>query len=129
MVDYESYERTVEVGLILGIAEALRAEFGVGIDAHPGGPGNEAGVVNRAFRAAARRILKTIVPPNEDLDEVVTWVLRRAALKRLGEVGVVGERADRVLAQESALGDAWLAYLALMPGELGDDLLRGSEGR
>jgi len=57
MVDHEAYGRTVEVGLIQGIAEALREEFGDSIDAHPGGTGNEAGVVNRAFRAAAMRIL------------------------------------------------------------------------
>jgi hypothetical protein len=34
---------------VLVIAEALREEFSVSIDAHPGGDGTEAGVVNRAF--------------------------------------------------------------------------------
>ena len=34
----------------LGIAEAMREEFGADVDAHPGGPGNEAGQVNRAYR-------------------------------------------------------------------------------
>jgi len=48
----EAYEGTVEFRLLLGIAGAFREEFGVGIDAHPGGEGNEAGVVNRAFRGA-----------------------------------------------------------------------------
>ena len=90
MAGYEAYERTVEVGLVLGIAEALRDEFGVAIDAHPGGEGNEAGVVNRAFRASARRILGTIVPIGEDLDAVVTCVCGMAALRRLAEVGVDG---------------------------------------
>lgn len=34
--------------VVLAIAEALREEFGVGIDAHPGGERIEAGSVNRA---------------------------------------------------------------------------------
>ncbi|WP_435018548.1 hypothetical protein TA3x_000525 [Tundrisphaera sp. TA3] len=123
MVGYEAFERTVEVGLILGIAEALRAEFGTEIDAHPGGPGNEAGVVNRAFRAVARRILRSIVPSGEDLGGVVTWVLRLAALRRFGEVGVDGDRAAGLLDQEPGLGDAWLACLALVPGSVLGEIL------
>jgi hypothetical protein len=123
MAGHEGYERTVEVGLILGIAEALREEFGVGIDAHPGGPCSEAGVVNRALRASALRVLKAIVPESEDLDVVQTWTLRLAALRRLGEVGVVGGRAETLLEMEPGLGDAWLAYLALAPGSAIADLL------
>ena len=123
MVDHEAFERTVEVGLILGIAEALREEFGVGIDAHPGGVGNEAGVVNRAFRSAAKRILRSIVPKGGDLAGVLTWVLRLAALRRLAEAGVVGQRAEILLGSEPGLGDAWLAYLGLAPASVLDDLL------
>ena len=115
MADYDAYGRTVEVGLILGIAEALRAEFGVTIDAHPGGKGSEAGVVNRAFRVTARRILGTVVPIGEELDDVVTCVLRRSALLRLGEVGVDGVQAAGLLVSEPGLGDAWLACVALAP--------------
>jgi hypothetical protein len=39
-----------QLRLVLLISGALREEFGVAIDAHPGGVGNEAGDVNRAFR-------------------------------------------------------------------------------
>jgi hypothetical protein len=38
-----------ELRSVLVIAEALREEYSVSIDAHPGGDGTEAGVVNRAF--------------------------------------------------------------------------------
>lgn len=123
MADHEAYERTVEVGLILGIAEALRGEFGVSIDAHPGGGGNEAGVVNSAFRAAAMRILRSIVPRGEDLDGVVTWALHLAARRRLGEFDVVDQRAEILFEMEVGLGDAWLAYLGLAPASVLDDLL------
>lgn len=123
MADYQEYERAVEVGLVLGIAEALRAEFGVGIDAHPGGPGNEAGVVNRAFRAAARRILMSIVPRGEDLEAVLNCVLRTAALKRLAEVGVVGQRAEAILDMEPGVGDAWKVYLMLAPVSIIEELI------
>jgi hypothetical protein len=123
MADHEAYERTVEVGLILGIAESLRGEFGVGIDAHPGGTGNEAGVVNRAFRATAKRILRSIVPRGGDLNGVLTWALHLAAQSRLVEVGVVDQRAESLLEMEVGLSDAWLAYLALAPDAVIDDLL------
>ena len=53
---HDAYGRTVEFGLIVGIAEALREEFGGDIDDHPGGPGNEAGQVNRAYRAAGHDV-------------------------------------------------------------------------
>ena len=38
---FDAYGRTVEFSLVLGIAQALREEFGADVDAHPGGPGNE----------------------------------------------------------------------------------------
>src|SRR4051812_49240487 len=85
---HDAYVRTVEFALILGIAEALREEFGGDIDDHPGGPGNEAGQVNRAYRAAARRILRSIVAAKEDLAAVLTWVLRQAARRRLASSGL-----------------------------------------
>lgn len=123
MAGDEGPKQTVEVGLILGIAKALRAEFGVGIDVHPGGPGADSGVVNRAFQVAARPILRSIVPKDEDLDCALTSVLRLAALRRLAEVGVVGRRAEDLLDQEPGLGDAWLAYLALAPGEVVGEIM------
>ena len=123
MADHEAYGRTVEAGLILEIAQALRDEFGSSIDAHPGGKGSEAGVVNRAFRASVRRILGTIVPIGEDLDDVVTCVLRRSALLRLSEVGVDGGQAAGLLGSEPGLGDAWLACVALAPPSILVDLM------
>ena len=59
--EFEGYRQSVEFRMIWRIAEALRAKFGVGIDAHPGGEGNKAGVVKRAFRAMARMILASVV--------------------------------------------------------------------
>lgn len=123
MAGDKANERTVEVGLVLGIAEALREEFGISIDAHPGGPGNEAGVVNRALRAAVSRILKTIVPASEDLEGVVTWALRYAALRRLGEAGIAEEQAKSLVNSEPGQGDAWLACVTLAPASVLDDVI------
>jgi len=120
---FDAYGRTAEVALILGITESLREEFGGAIDAHPGGIGSEAGTINRALRAVAGRVLKTIVPPEEDLPGVVTWVLQVAALHRLSELGVQGDEAEMLLDLEPTLGDAWLAYLALAPATVVEDLL------
>jgi hypothetical protein len=100
----------------------LREEFGVGIDAHPGGEGTEAGVVNKAFRAAARRVLQATLTPPEDLPLVLTWALRRAALRRLVEHGLDEGRAEGLLDLEPGLGDRWMAYLALAPSPAIDEL-------
>lgn len=126
---FDDHEQTRQSRLILGIAEALRQEFGVGIDAHPGGKGTEAGVVNRACRAAARRIALTIVTPLNDVPIVLTWTLRQAALRRLTEHGVDESQADALFDQEPSLGDRWQAYLALAPALVLNDLLAGSVDR
>jgi hypothetical protein len=118
---FDGYERSVEIQTILEIAEALRKEFGVGIDAHPGGKGNEAGAINRAFRAAARRILQTIATPREEMPLVLTWVLRHAALRRLTELGLSEEQAECLLDSEPGLGDRWSAYMALAPAAVISD--------
>src|SRR5437660_66419 len=107
---FDAYRRTVEFHTILGIAEALREEFGRDIDDHPGGPGHEAGQVNRAYRAAARRILKTIATPREDLAGLLTWTLRQAARQRLASSGLAEPLVQSVLDAEPGLGDAWPAY-------------------
>ena len=60
-------------------------------------------------------ILGTIVPIGEDLNDFVTFVLRRSALLHLGEIGVDGGRAAALLDSEPGLGDAWLAFVALAP--------------
>lgn len=124
----EGYEATVEFQMVLAVAGALRAEFGVMIDAHPGGEGNEAGVVNRVLRATARVILARAVSPIDDLAAVQSRALRRAALLRLAEFGMDGSRAEGLLDLEPVLGDRWLAYLALAPASVVDDLLAGPTG-
>ena len=121
----DDHEQTMESRLILGIAEALRQEFGVGIDAHPGGQGTEAGVVNRAVRAAARRILQTIVTPADDLPLVLARTLRLAARRNLAEMGLSDEQVEGLLDSEPGLGDRWLAYLALAPNNGVNDLATG----
>ena len=126
MADDERFEHSVEVGLILGVAEALRAEFGVGIDAHPGGSGSKAGAVNLSFQVLARSILKPTVPSGEDGNAVLTWVLRRAALIRLAEVGVDGDVSATLVDSEPGLGDAWLAYLALASEVVLGNIMGGS---
>lgn len=126
---FEGYERTVEFQNILAVAEALREEFGVSIDAHPGGEGSEAGVINRAFSTAARRILQSIVTPGDELPLVLTWTLRQAASRRLAEHGVEEGPTEDRLDQEPRLGDAWLAYLALAPTSVLEDLLASPASR
>jgi hypothetical protein len=124
---FEDYEGTVEFRLVLGIAEALREEFGVSIDAHPGGEGNEAGVVNRMFRAAAGVILKGIDTPGDDMSFVLIWTLRKAALRRLIEIGLSERQAQSMLDSEPGLGNCWLAYLALAPAVVIADAGSNSE--
>ncbi len=123
--DREWFRRHVRSGdfeVIQVIAETMRLEFGDSIDAHPGGIRVEAGVVNRAFRMAAWVILKE-AESLEDEPGVQIWVLRQVALGRLWEHGVLGETAERLLDLEPGLSDAWLAYLALAPSSVIDDLL------
>jgi hypothetical protein len=114
--------------IVLAIAKALREEFGVQIDAHPGGVGSEAGTVNRAFRTAAGVILGSVVSTEDDLAAVLTWMLRRTAMRRLVELGVVGPRAEALLVMEPSLRDRWLAYLALAPATIINDLLTHAPG-
>jgi hypothetical protein len=126
--DFDAWERSAEYRLVLSIAQALREEFGVGIDAHPGGIGSEPGVANRAFRATARIILGNAVSPGDDPAAVLTWVLRQTALRRLTDFGVVEQQAETLLDMEPGLGERWLAYLALAPGSvIGDMIADGSE--
>lgn len=123
----DGYVRTTDFQLVLAVAEALRQEFGAGIDAHPGGKGNEAGVVNRSFRAMARAIVAQVISPTDDPAAVLTWVLREAAIWRLAELGV-GQGAVALLDSEPSLGDRWLAYLALAPFMVINDLLTQASG-
>jgi hypothetical protein len=104
---------------VLMIAEALREEFGVSIDAHPGGRGIEAGAVNRAFQVMATLIVAEV---SNDPTIILKQLLRKAALRRLAELGVRAEQAEALLCSEPNLGDSWLAYLALAPRSVSDDL-------
>lgn len=114
---FDGYGHTREFRLILGIAEALRQEFGVGIDAHPGGESDEAGTVNRAFLAAVSVILGEVIPSVE-MSEAMTRMVRGATLRRLVELDVARDTAERVLDLETGMGDRWLAYLLLAPASL-----------
>ena len=100
----------------------VREEFGVSIDAHPGGDGTEAGSVNRAFRVAASVIVAEVIPEEHDPAILLTHVLRQAALRRLEELSVGLEDAEGLISSEPKLGDRWLASLALAPVSVIDDL-------
>jgi hypothetical protein len=104
------------------IAGALRDEFGQAIDAHPGGVGVEAGSVNRAFRTAVRVIVGDGTADGADLATSLTNLLRQTALRWLAELGVRPEQAEVLVSSEPKLGDAWLAYMALAPMSVIDDL-------
>jgi hypothetical protein len=113
-----------QLRLVLLIAGALRDEFGEGIDAHPGGVGNEAGDVNRAFRTVVRVIVGDVTPGGADPAITLTQLLREVALRHLAELGVRPEQAEVLVSSEPKLGDAWLAYLALAPISVIDDLTK-----
>jgi hypothetical protein len=119
----EGLEPTDEFEVILGIAEALREEFGDGIDAHPGGAGSEPGQINRAFRTTVRHLFASIVLHGDELPRLLTWVLRCAAERRLVCAGVSGPVAETSMDLEPDLGDAWIAYLALAPSTVIRDFL------
>lgn len=119
---FRRHVRSSDFEVIQSIAETMRLEFGDSIDAHPGGTGSEAGAINRAFRMAAWVILKE-AGSLEDEPGVQMWVLRQVALGRLHDLGVESTPAERLLDQEPKLGDAWLAYMALAPRTVIDDLM------
>jgi hypothetical protein len=120
---FDSHGMTAQVDLVIGIARVLREEFGVTIDAQPGGAGNQAGTINRAFLATTRKILGAIVPAGE-LPGLTTWVLRQAAHTRLSEFGINNAKTGELLDSEPGLGDPWLVYLALCPDSVIEDLLK-----
>jgi len=108
--------------IVLAIAQALRNEFGVSIDAHPGGEGTEAGAVNRAFRAAATVIVAGVVSEDDPVI-LLTHMLLEAALRWMAELGVRPDQAESLVSSEPKLGDSWLAYLTLAPISVIDELL------
>jgi hypothetical protein len=109
--------------ILKAIAGAMRAEFGAAIDAHPGGIGTESGVINRTLRISARVLLEVGVPKGHHQSNLLRRMLHLVAMERLDKLGVVGLPAEQLLDMEPSLGDAWLAYLALAPQSVIDDLL------
>jgi hypothetical protein len=105
-----------DLALFEAIAVALREELGGPIEEQPGfHHPDEAGQVNRAFRAMARTILRPAVPAGEVLPAALSDVLRRLARRRL-EVGLLDAReVDHLLGLEFDGRDDWLAYLILAP--------------
>jgi hypothetical protein len=102
------------LALIEAIAAALREELGVPIEEQPGlRHPDEAGQVNRAFRAMVRTILRPGVPSGEDPSAPLSDVLRRLARRRL-EAGLLdaGE-VEHLLRLECDGRDDWLAFLIL----------------
>ncbi len=75
---FDTCEQTREFALIEAIAAALREELSVAIEEQPGfRDHSDAGQVNRAFRVMTRTILLTIVPPGEDQQALLNFVLGR----------------------------------------------------
>jgi hypothetical protein len=109
---------------VMVIAGALREEFSVGIDAHPGGEGTEPGDVNRAFRTVVRVIVGDFTADGADSAIILSNLLREVALRRLAELGVRPEQATVLISSEPKLGDAWIAYIALAPISVIDDLIK-----
>ncbi len=109
------------LGVVLAVAQALREEFGVGIDAHPGGVDTEAGAVNRSFLATIEVILSICGTTDCDL----TDVLRQTALRRLKGHGLPADQAEVLVSNEPRLGHRWLAYLTLAPASVIEDLMIG----
>jgi hypothetical protein len=103
-----------DLALIDAIAAALREELGVAMEEQPGfHHRDEAGQVNRAFRAMARIILRPGVPDGEDPSAMLSDVLRRFARRRL-EAGLLGAgEVDHLLGLEFDGRDDWLAFLIL----------------
>jgi hypothetical protein len=105
---------TNDLALFEGIAAVLREELGVAMEDQPGfhNP-EEAGQVNRAFRATVRTILRSGVLERDDRSSEMSDVLCRLARRRL-EAGLLDAREiDHLLRLEFAGRDDWLAYLIL----------------
>jgi hypothetical protein len=110
---FASIEETLEFELIERIATTLRAELGANMEDQPDyrDPA-EAGQVNRAFRAAASVILRTIAMPDEHLPTLVSRLLMQLARRRLAQSGLTAEDAEFLLGVERNRDD-WLAFMVL----------------
>ena len=105
-----------DLALLEAIAAALREELGVPIEEQPGfHHPDEAGQVNRAFRATASTILRPDLSAGDDLPAALSDVLRRLARRRLEMALLDAREVDHLLALEFDGRDDWLAYLILAP--------------
>jgi hypothetical protein len=96
------------------VAAALRAELGVPIEDQPGShDADEAGQVNRAFRAMARTILRSSRPAGEDPDATLSDVLRRLARRRLELNPLDAREVEHLLRLEFEGRDDWITFLIL----------------
>ncbi len=117
--------RPVGLGLVAGLARAIRAEFGPGMDhEYPGriDPA-EAGPVNRAYRAAASHALEAVahargVPPIPPVEAVAAVARRRLAAEGLGP-----RQVEALLAREPGPRPDWAAFLSLTTADRLRDLL------
>jgi hypothetical protein len=105
-----------DLALLESIASTVREELGEPIEEQPGFKNpDEAGQVNRAFRAMARTIRRPGVAAGEDLPAALSDVLRRLARRRL-EAGLLdAHEVERLLGLEFDGRDDWLAFLILAP--------------
>jgi hypothetical protein len=101
------------VWIVVTIAQALREEFGMWIDAHPGGEGIEGSSINSALLAVARAIVAEVRKERDDPMTVLTHVPRLAALRRLTELGVRPDQAAVLVSSEPELGDSMPASAPL----------------
>ncbi len=122
---FDACEQTPEFALIEAMSAALREELGVAIEEQSGfHEPSEAGQVNRAFRAMARTILRTIAPSDEDLPAFLSRVLNRLARRRL-EAGLLdAHEVEHLLGLERDGRDDWLACLILTDWSEIDHLLQ-----
>src|SRR3984957_912536 len=98
-----------DLALFEAIAAALREELGDPIEEQPGfHHPDEAGQVNRAFRAMARTLLRPVAPGGDDPSAMLSDVLRRLARRRL-EAGLLDAReVEHLLGLEFDGRDDWL---------------------
>jgi hypothetical protein len=105
-----------DITLIEAIAAALREELGDPIEEQPGfHHPDEAGQVNRAFRAMVRTILRSDVPAGDDLPAALSDVLRRLARRRLEAGRLDAREVEHLLDLEFDGRDDWLTFLILAP--------------
>ncbi len=127
----DTSDPTDDLALFEAIAAALRDELEVVMEDQPGfHHPDEAGQVNRAYRATVRTLLRSGVPVGKDVQANLSDVLRRLARQRL-EAGLLDAREiDHLLRLELDGRDDWLASLILTAWSEIEHLLqtRGPDG-